>query len=52
MEGTNATKVELKKVRQVEVSTQITEPIELDLFRSNPEFDVEASLRRSDRVPY
>ena len=50
-EGTDATKVELDKVRLVEELTQIIVSIESNLIRSNPKSIVEASLRRSSRVP-
>ena len=49
-EGTVASKVELDEVRQEEKLTQVAEP-ELNLIRSDPEPIVQASLRRSGRVP-
>ena len=51
MEGTDATKVELEKVRQIEEPIQTNENIESNLIKSNPESFVEVPLRRSDRVP-
>ena len=50
-EGTIASKVELDEVQQVEWPTPIVEP-ESDLIRSDPELNVPAPLRRSDRVPH
>ena len=51
-EGTNATKVELEEVRQVEKPTQTGKNTELNLIRSNLEPIIEAPLRRSNKVSY
>ena len=50
MKGTDATKVELEEDRQIEVLTQTSRNIELDLIRSNLEPIAEALLRRFGRV--
>ena len=52
VEGTNATKIELDEVRQVEELTQTNENTESNLIRSNLKPITEAFLRRSGRVLY
>ena len=49
-EGTVASKVELDEIRQVKKPTQVAKP-EPNLVRSDPKPIVQASLRRSGRVP-
>ena len=50
-EGTEATKIELNEVQEVEELSHSKDTIESDLIRSNPE-PIEVPLRRSDRVPH